>query len=350
MTKIAILGGAGELGRAVAARVSKPGRELVLVDRAGAALDAAAKSLSARALAAELSSGAALAALCAENALFVHCAGPFRGQSDALVRACAERGATWIDASDDRGYCERVLALDALAREKGARVLTAGAAHAVLTSAAVASVEEEFAALNEIWIVWALGSATPLGAARRAGYEAGRGQNFEMKLGGEWTTREVLGDERWAEFPNPLGRTRVVNVDAPETKLFTERRRINMVRVSAVQPPRGVAAFTGMFSGRGARGEEVLALWLRGTDNARLPMERRVCLHGGDASHAIASVPLACVVERVLASAGAAPGSPALEPGARAATGLVAWPELRAAFAASGVRELRGDLGGWRPV
>jgi hypothetical protein len=344
MTKIAILGGAGELGRALAARVARPGRELVLVDRAGVALERAAAAHGARALAAELPAPAALAQLCRENALLVHCAGPYRGQSDALARACAELGATCIDASDDRGYCERVLALDPLAREKGARLLTAGGAHAVLTGAAVASVEEQFAALNEIWIAWALGAATPIGPARRAGFESGRGQPLEMRLGGEWTTREVLGDERWAEYPAPLGRTRVVNVDAPETKLLTERRRINMVRVSAVQPPRGLAALTGRFTGRGARAGEVLALWMRGTDNGRLPMERRVCVHGGDAAHAIASVPLACLVERVLD----ARTMPMCVPGARDASGLVGWDVLGPALAASGVRELRGDLGGWR--
>lgn len=341
MAEIAILGGAGELGRALAARLAHAGRPLVLLDRGGPALERAARECGARALAVELPAPEALAQLARSSALLVHCAGPFRGQSDALARTCAELGATLIDASDDRGYCERVLALHDLAQTHGARLLCAGAAHALLTGAAVEALEEEFAALNEIWIASVPGGESRIGPARRASVESGRGQRMQMRLGGEWTEREVGGDERWAEFPASIGRSKVANLDAPETLLFTQGRRINMVRVSAALPPEGGRALLGKLLGKATRADEVLALWLRGTDNGRLPMERRLCLHGGQGTHALASIPLACLVERVLACAPIAPG-------ARAASGLVEWSVLASALAASGVRELRGNLGGWR--
>jgi hypothetical protein len=360
MPKILILGAAGCLGSALARALSSPERELVLVDRDARALERVAGAARGRAHSTDLAAPGALAALLTDRPLVLHCAGPFQGQSDALARACAEAGASYIDVADDRGYVERVRALDALAKQHGALLLTAGGTHAVLTAAAVEALEEEFAALNEIWIAWGLGTRSRLGDARIAGVLERAGKPFEMKLGGEWTTREVWGDERWAEFPNALGRRRVRNVDAPETLLLTERRRINMVRVSAALPvhlanrrlgfvrglpgagtPRGFRAWMGRLGWAGSDAAEVLCLWLRGTDNGRLPMERRVCFHGGDEQAALAAVPVLALVERVLSG-------PTLEPGARAALGLVPFDALCRRLAEAGVKETRGDLGGWR--
>jgi hypothetical protein len=341
---IAILGASGVLGSAIARALAREAT-LRLVGRSDAKLRALAASLGGvhQIAALDLTAEGALDGAAAGAAIVVHAAGPGIACT-ASAGAALAAGAHALDLADQREAVLSTAALDERARAAGRLVVSGCGAFPGLSGAVCAELCPQVAYVNEINVGLATDGRAAPGAAWRAGAAAQASRKLRMKLGGEWEERQGGGDRRWLELPPGVPRRRASNWDAPELELLPREYRVSTVRVSVAGPERasglgGFARAVGLTRSGAAVG--CLAIWVRGTDAKRLPVERRFAWVLSERAADALVVPAVLLARRIL---GGAPP----EPGARPCLGIVSLAELARSMDALGVRAERGDLGGWK--
>jgi saccharopine dehydrogenase-like NADP-dependent oxidoreductase len=93
--------------------------------------------------------------------LVISTAGPFQGQDYRVALAAIDAGAHYIDIADGRDFVCGIVALDAMAREKGVLVASGASSVPALSAAVVDRLAPEFAAMREIEVGISSSERTP---------------------------------------------------------------------------------------------------------------------------------------------------------------------------------------------
>ncbi|VAW44191.1 hypothetical protein MNBD_GAMMA02-1123 [hydrothermal vent metagenome] len=77
--------------------------------------------------------------------LVIHTCGPFQGQDTYIAQTTIKAGIHYLDLSDDRGYVQKMLALNDLAQANGVMAITGASTVPALSSAVLAYVQDKYA-------------------------------------------------------------------------------------------------------------------------------------------------------------------------------------------------------------
>ncbi|MGI8587730.1 MAG: saccharopine dehydrogenase family protein [Chloroflexia bacterium] len=216
-----IYAGGSVFGRLMAADLlERTGARLLLVGPKGDAEAQAARDLDptgerVRAAHADLEDEAGLRAALDGMDAAVCCVRGFQGMPVSLLEACMERGLAYFDIADSRAYMHRVLARRPAIESSG---ITAGSGlgilpglSALMTAYAVAELELEEIARVDVAVYIGSHRARGVGALAAA-----------LRCAGRPLARNIHGwsGRTRADFPQPIGRRKVYNFDAPDYDLF----------------------------------------------------------------------------------------------------------------------------------
>ena len=124
---IAIYGGAGTLGRRIAARLADAGYPIVLVGRDRARLDAVAAALDdGEVRVAPIHDAAALAAGFADATVVIGCAGPFHRVGAPIAAAALAAGGHYLDVATEPDFVRRLYEEHESAARRRGRVVVRG--------------------------------------------------------------------------------------------------------------------------------------------------------------------------------------------------------------------------------
>jgi len=155
--------------------------------------------------------------------LVIHCAGPFQSQDYRVALAALAAGAHYIDLADARQFVARFAQRVQAAAHAAQRIALSGASSApALSAAAIDSLMQRLAQLEEIQVAIALGQGAPRGEATIAAVCSYAGRPFKWRSGGVW--RDAWG---WMELKRlrfyGLGPRWAAACDVPDLELFPER-------------------------------------------------------------------------------------------------------------------------------
>ncbi|MBF9031113.1 DUF4166 domain-containing protein [Rhodobacterales bacterium HKCCE3408] len=217
--KVAILGGTGVFGSRLARLLARDGHALILASRRGGG--ALAEELGAATIA--LDRDGDLAPLFAmQPDILIDAAGPFQAYAEPRVaRACIAARVPYLDLSDDAGFCQSVIALDADAKAAGVGVLTGVSSVPALSSAAVAELSAGMTRIEAIDSAILPGNRAPRGRSVMEAILAQVGRPVRLWLGGAWENRPGWSDPRTYRLPGGI-RRRGWLIGAPDLALFPD--------------------------------------------------------------------------------------------------------------------------------
>ncbi|HCC33712.1 MAG TPA: saccharopine dehydrogenase [Clostridiales bacterium] len=219
--RIAVLGGAGDIGRtAVRFMLAMPGVHRVTVAdiRVDKAAEVARDQGGGRAVAArvDVADRRQLIELMREHDVTLGAAGPFYRFEEGVVRAAVEARAAYVSVCDDHDATETVLALDGAARERAARILVGAGWTPGLSNLLAKRAAEGMDRVDAIRIAWAGASADAPGHAvllHTLHIFAGTVPSFRE---GRLVRVAAGGEPELVRFPPPVGPVRVFTVGHPE--------------------------------------------------------------------------------------------------------------------------------------
>ena len=203
--KVLVFGGAGRVGGCVVRDIQTHAQAEVTV--AGRRDSPPPKN--AEWLRADADDRTALPAIVTGFDLVVHCAGPFRYRSTAVLEACIDRGVPYIDISDDPGFVAEAIALDPQARAAGiTAVLSTGVFPGISNSMARQGVE----ALDEpteIHLSYGVAGSGGAGVTVLRTTFLELQHPFEAIANGQWQRVKPYSDRETVVFPPPYGKAGV---------------------------------------------------------------------------------------------------------------------------------------------
>ncbi len=221
--KVVILGGTGVFGSRLAELLVRDGHALVIAARDLARAQALAGQLGARAIRVDLRGE--LTPLWDEGPdAIVDAAGPFHAYGDdpwRLARACIARRIHYLDLADEAGFCAGIAALDTEAKAAGVFALSGVSSVPALSSAAVTSLAEGMASVEEIDIAILPGNRAPRGRSVVGAILARTGTPFCLWQGAAWEERRGWSDPRRYALAPGLSR-RGYQIEVPDNRLFPE--------------------------------------------------------------------------------------------------------------------------------
>ncbi len=298
--------------------------------------------------------------------LVIHAAGPFQGSDYRVAELCLEVGAHYLDLADAREFVAGIGRLDEEARRRGLLVASGVSSTPAITSALISELVPEFSRIDEIHTALSPGNKNPRGASTIAAVLSYMGRTIRVWRDGQWVERPGWGDVQRLRFPSPVGRRRVHNCEVPDLELFPSVFGARTVRFSAglelnvlnyllsvcALPCRGFGLDLTRRAGLFLNGSLMLfpfgttngalAIWLRGRNQAGLPIERRIALvtdYDGPATPSSAAI----VLTRKILDL----GPPRI--GAFPCVGFLTLEELLAFLVPLGIWCTRGDESGWEP-
>jgi short subunit dehydrogenase-like uncharacterized protein len=149
MQKWMIYGANGYTGELIAREAVRRGEKPILAGRDAGRIEALARELGLEWRAFDLQH-ADLSGV----SLVLHCAGPFAYTSTAMVRACLDEGAHYLDITGEISVFESVLAQDGEARRKGVVLIPGVGFDVVPTDCLAASLHERLPDANELWLAF----------------------------------------------------------------------------------------------------------------------------------------------------------------------------------------------------
>jgi hypothetical protein len=265
-----VFGGYGTFGSHVARELARKGVQVIVAGRDAARAETFARSLGPdhRGVAVDLTVAASCRAVLRQDAVAVHCAGPFAKLGPGLLDACLDVGCNYVDIAEDRGYTRLVRLHRDVFRERG---LTAayGCSSLPGISGALAMLLREAMPAPPVRarVTLFIGNNNPKGDAAVRSLLAGLGKPISTPQGTLFGFRngEVV------PLPAPFGPRTVYNFESPDYDLFPRHFGIRDVVVKVGFDLRlataGLALLARMGSGYGSRTAAVLEWfggWFRG--------------------------------------------------------------------------------------
>lgn len=230
MKSVLVVGGYGVFGAQVCQGLAQRGMAVAVAGRDGARAEAFARTLGpgCEGLAVDATSLASCRAAVQGRSVAVSCAGPFRQDCPALLRACLDMGCHYADISDDRGHA-------GLVRHHHEAFRTCGlvAAHGCSSlpgiSGALALLAREgtTSPVQHVRVTLFIGNHNPKGEAAVRSLLAGLGQPIAAPQG------VVLGfrDREVVPLPAPYGSRPVFNFASPDYDLLPSLLETHSVSV-----------------------------------------------------------------------------------------------------------------------
>lgn len=221
---VAVLGGYGVFGRRIAASLARhPELELIVAGRdAAAATKVAELWARARPFGMDATDPDDIARLFAERpSVVIDTIGPFQSRNLDLVRRCIEAGIHYVDIADSRAWVAAIGELDAQARAAGVLVIAGASTVPALSTAIVDELAPDPAAVLEIDAGITPGHRAPRGLATVRAILSYCGRPIPS-MGGSKREFGWGGLERH-DYPAPVGRRWLSNVDTPERALWPLR-------------------------------------------------------------------------------------------------------------------------------
>jgi saccharopine dehydrogenase (NAD+, L-lysine-forming) len=240
MASIAVVGGAGHMGRRAVRALVEGGHEVTVADRVSpegdgfefAAIDAR--------------DPATLRPLFERADAVMNFAGPFYEVGPVVLQAAIDAGRPYLDICDDADATELLLELDSAARERSvAAVVGAGMSPGLLNAIAVIACRG-LSQVDELVLTWVVGEGSAGGVAPLLHYfHCIDGQIPVWENGGR--TLVDAFSQQSAElfpFPEPVGTTEVRDVGHPETVTLPRVLEAKSVRnKGAILPQSSTAIF-----------------------------------------------------------------------------------------------------------
>lgn len=344
MTKrIVVLGGYGNLGRAVSeALAAEPEVECVIAGRRAGPGRALAERLGAGFAHIDVTDPTSLKGGLAGAYAVVDTCGPFSLRTRAAAEECARQGVHYIDVADAPDYFQSILELNVRARRSGSVLVTGASSVPGVASALIEAQLDAFDRIDSIVLHVAWHGTRAFGPATLHALVGGSSQGPRPKDGR--VDAPTWSDPERVSLPAPLGVHRMYRLTVPGLELLAHRYATNSVtaRAALARPGmnRALAALgrlrrRGWAAGRaplrlfallGGRGRVLVSavgVELQG-ERAGAPVTQRVHLLARDTSiaHVAASPAIALLRRWVRQGAG--------EPGAYACVGLVDFEDLKA--------------------
>ena len=229
---IAVYGATGYTGRLVAAELRRRGAEAVLAGRNRAALEILAEDLGGQVAIqdASLDDPSGLRELLEPCAAVIACAGPFRIHGEPVLAAAVETRTHYLDTTGEQPFMRKVFEdYGPSASQAGVTLVTAMGFDYAPGDMIAALTADGMEPLDEIVLAY---SVRGFGATRGTALSG-----LGMMAGGaaEWRDGELadaprgVGGGSW-DFPDPIGRQRMVRYPAGEHITVPRHVRTNRVR------------------------------------------------------------------------------------------------------------------------
>jgi hypothetical protein len=231
---VLVLGGYGNFGKRIAARLIKHDVPVIV---AGRSLDKAEAEV--RALNSSLAKPAAFDAMrdlgsqlqALRPLVVVNTVGPFQTSDYNVAQGCIAHGAHYVDLADGRDFVTGIVALNEAARRAGVTVIAGASTVPGLSSAVIEHYVSEFAEIDELVYGISPGQKAERGLATTEGILTYVGKRLRPFSGAELP---VYGwqDLYRQDYPE-LGRRWMANCDIPDLDLLPPRYGIKSIRFSA---------------------------------------------------------------------------------------------------------------------
>ncbi|WP_288129240.1 saccharopine dehydrogenase NADP-binding domain-containing protein [Microbulbifer sp.] len=230
--RVLILGGYGNFGKRIAARLSRiDGINVLIAGRNPDKADETCRNLQNSASHATLDSAAIdiespdflekLRALAPD--LVIHTSGPFQRQDYRVPEACIAISSHYIDLADDRRFVCDIASLNKQAVENGVLVISGASSVPGLSSTVIESLAKQFSQLEEIDFAIAPGNKAERGEATVRGILSYTGHPFTVLREGKWVEQYGWMDPRRLNFGKVIGKRWLANIDIPDLELFPDR-------------------------------------------------------------------------------------------------------------------------------
>ena len=229
MNKILVLGGYGNFGKRISARLAKAGFAVVIGGR---------DATKATKLAAELKTEMAVFDLNTElqqhiksvkPKIIINTCGPFQNASYLVAKICIEHGVHYIDIADDRKFVCGITHLDLLAKQQGVLVVSGASTVPCLSSAVIEALKGEFSEIESLIYGISPGQKTGRGLATTKSVLSYLGKKLQPAAG---KIRYGWQDLYRQEYPE-LGKRWMANCNVPDLDLFPLRYGLKSIQFSA---------------------------------------------------------------------------------------------------------------------
>ncbi|MGF1515772.1 MAG: saccharopine dehydrogenase NADP-binding domain-containing protein [Elainellaceae cyanobacterium] len=226
--QVLILGGQGRIGSSIARDlVQHTGAQVVVTRRRRSVpdvpdtLDLPTTTNRVTAKSLDLADQMALDQAIAQADLVIHCAGPFHHRDGRVLKACIQRGVSYLDVSDCVPFTRRALALhEAAKRAEVTAIVNTGVFPGVSNSMARQCVEA-FNAVDDqpadLFLGYVVGGSGGAGVTVMRTTFLGLLRPFKAWVDGQWQERWPYRDRQVIDFPKPFGPTGVYWFEVPET-------------------------------------------------------------------------------------------------------------------------------------
>jgi len=253
---VLILGGYGVFGRRIAANLARTGAiDVIVAGRNAVAAGNTVRVIGAdraRLLAVNMSRPAAITQIIAQKpAIVVDALGPFQTRNLALPRTCAERGIHYVDIADARARAVEIASLDSAARLENVAIISGASTLPAFTTAIVDELAPNPREVVAIDVGISPGHRAPRGVATVSAILSYCGKPIPPICGNR--PEYGWGDLTSHEYPAPVGKRWLSNVDTPERALW--RRRYPALEAASIRAGFEIGGLHLMLSGlsRGVR-------------------------------------------------------------------------------------------------
>lgn len=223
-TKILILGGYGNFGARIAARLAEdPALQVIVAGRSEEKCRTfAAKHANMQWRVVDAATGLAQALADIKPQTVIHTCGPYQGQDYSAAEACIDAGCNYIDLADGRDFVAGIAALDARARAKGVTVISGASSVPCFSAAVIDHYRPGFGNIATIEYAITTAQRNPPGLATTEGVLGYAGKPFKTMI--DWRMQDVYGWQSLHSHAFPFfGRRWLGNCDIPDLALFPQR-------------------------------------------------------------------------------------------------------------------------------
>lgn len=158
-----------------------------------------------------------------QAAVVVDAAGPFQHRDQSLPRTCAEQRMHYVDLADDRERVCGIGALDAIARQNGALIVSGASTVPALSTAVLDELVSGLTRLRSVEVGISPGHRGPRGLATARSILSYCGRPIPGFIARSRATEIGWGGLAHHRYPAPVGARWLSNVDVPERTLWPAR-------------------------------------------------------------------------------------------------------------------------------
>lgn len=218
MERVLILGGAGRIGRSIAADLVTHTQAQITITGRDPLGTQVAQHLGPRVQfqVLDLVDEAGLTKAIAATDLVIHCAGPFHYRDTRVLQTCIQERVNYLDVSDHRSFVSKALAHRAVAEAAGITAVINAGVFPGISNSMVRQAVEQLDQPERIHLSYIVSSSGGAGVTVMRTTFLGLQRPFEVWLDGQWQTVHPYSQPETVEFPTPYGRTPVYWFDMPE--------------------------------------------------------------------------------------------------------------------------------------